>query len=645
MGNNEYTSSNIKYLKSLEHVRLRPGMYVGNTSEKGLNHLLFEIVDNSIDEALAGRCDFIKVTITKDHRAIIEDNGVGIPVAEIDVEGVKRSALEVVLTELFAGGKFDNKAYSVSGGLHGVGLSVVNALSEDLKATVYKDGKTYFQEYKRGIPQENVKEIGNTDKHGTVIEFKPDSVIFKKIQQFSFSILKNRLEELTYLNPQIKIEFDFQPTDDHFVFHNEGGILSYVLHLNEDNKTILKNPIFFKSYINHPEKNKAPLKVEIAFMYNDTDNETVITFANNIKTEEGGMHLKGFYSALNNYFDTSYSESKISNNFKNIPIKPSKETKNGIVLVISVHLPDPEFEGQTKEKLGNEYVKKLVFDETLASLRQHFNEYQEDNDRIINFLIQKAYLKYKDRSSRKIKIKSFLDSDTLPGKLADCSEADPEKRELFIVEGDSAGGSAKQGRDRKIQAILPLWGKMLNVSKSDFHSSITNEKLKPIIASLGTGVGKKFDFSKLRYHKIIIMADADVDGSHIRTLLLNFFFRVMPELVSKGCLYFAQPPLYRVKMGKKITYLFSEDEREKHLEEIKGKRFDLQRYKGLGEMNPSQLKETTMDPNNRKLVQVKVNDYIEADTAFQILMGKDVKPRYDFIIESSEKMDLEELDI
>lgn len=639
-----YNSNSIKYLKSLEHVRLRPGMYIGNTSEKGLNHLLFEVVDNSIDEALAGVCDHIKVTITKDNEAIVADNGRGIPVDKMDVEGKKVSALELVLTELFAGGKFDNKAYRISGGLHGVGLSVVNALSDYLEAYIHKDGKIYFQKFKRGIPEIDVKVIGKTDKHGTIIKFHPDPQIFKNVK-FSFSILKERLEELTYLNSNIKIEFNFEPEEKSFTFHNEGGILSYIYHLNNEKKILLSNPFYFKTSVPHMNKEKAPVEIEAGFVYNTSDYETSISFVNNIKTYEGGMHVKGFYSALLNFLDEKYKESKIYNNYKNLPIKPSKEAKFGIVMVVNVKMPDPEFEGQTKEKLGNVYIRDFVYKVVYEKLQQHFKEYKEDLDKLIDFLTRKAYIKYQERSARKIKIKSFLESDSLPGKLADCSDKDPANRELFIVEGDSAGGSAKQGRNRNFQAILPLWGKMLNVSKSDYTNSISNNKLQPIIAALGAGIGASFNKDKLRYHKIIIMADADVDGSHIRTLLLTFFFRVMPELITEGHLYFAVPPLYRVTHGKNIRYLYSDEEKNEFISSIKGKKYDIQRYKGLGEMNPQQLWETTMDPEKRKLIQVKIDDYLEADEVFEKLMGKDVSPRYEFIIANSKNIDKEKLDI
>jgi DNA gyrase subunit B len=638
-----YDANNIKYLKSLEHVRLRPGMYVGNSSEKGLNHLLFEIVDNSIDESLAGVCDYIKVTITDKNEAIVEDNGRGIPVDEIDFYGEKKSALELVLTELFAGGKFDNKAYKVSGGLHGVGLSVVNALSEYLKVWVYKNDKIWYQEYSRGIPQTEVKSIGDTNLHGTKIMFKPDPIIFKDLK-FSFDIIKDRLEELSFLNQNIKIEFIYEPTKKQFLFHNEGGILAYLLHLNKNHRQIVENVFYRKASYNHKDPNKSNIEIEVSFLYNETDDEIIYSFANNIRTYSGGMHLKGFIQGLSEYLDKEYENSKLFNNYKSFPIKPSKEVKNGIVAIISVKLPDPEFEGQTKEQLGNEYIRDLVVDFMNKNLKFHFNEFQEDLDKLLDYLMKKAYLKYQEKNQRAIKIKSIFDSESLPGKLADCSESDPAKRELFIVEGDSAGGSAKQGRDRRFQAILPLWGKMLNVSKSNFMDAISNDKLKPIILTLGTDIGKNFDINKLRYHKIIIMADADVDGSHIRTLLLTFFFRMMPEIINRGHLYFAVPPLYRIKINKEIYYLYDDEEKDKFISNLKDKKYEIQRYKGLGEMNPSQLWETTMDPERRRLVKVTLDDAIEADRLFYILMGEEVPLRYSFIIEKAKYVDKEKLD-
>ncbi|MCX8059560.1 MAG: DNA gyrase subunit B [Spirochaetes bacterium] len=639
-----YDGKHIRYLKSLEHVRLRPGMYVGNSSEKGLNHLLFEIIDNSIDEALVGVCDTVKVTINEKNEAIVEDNGRGIPVDIIEVYGEKKSALELVLTELFAGGKFDNKAYKVSGGLHGVGLSVVNALSEYLKVWVYKNDKIWYQEYHRGIPQSEVKIVGDTDIHGTKILFKPDPEIFRDIK-FSYEIIRNRIEELSFLNSNIKIEFEYTPLKKKEIFHNDGGILAFAFHLNKGHKSITENIFYKKEYFKHKDPNKSDIEVEIAFIFNETDDEIIYTYANNIRTYSGGMHYKGFIQGLSDYLDKKYEESKIFNNYKSFPIKPSKEIKNGIVAIISVKLPDPEFEGQTKEQLGNEYIKDIVIKFLEKNLKLHFEEFPEDLEKILDYLLKKAYLRYQEKSSKATKIKSIFDSDALPGKLADCSETNPELRELFIVEGDSAGGSAKQGRDRRFQAILPLWGKMLNVSKANFMDAINNDKLKPIVLTLGTDIGKNFDISKLRYHKIIIMADADVDGSHIRTLLLTFFFRMMPEIITRGYLYFAVPPLYRIKYGKEIIYLYDDEEKENFIKNLKDKKYEIQRYKGLGEMNPSQLWETTMDPSRRRLIKVSIDDAIEADRIFYILMGEEVPLRYSFIIDKAAFISKDKLDM
>ncbi|MBN2531723.1 MAG: DNA topoisomerase (ATP-hydrolyzing) subunit B [Spirochaetales bacterium] len=620
----EYSAQSIQVLKGLEHVRKRPGMYIGSTGPDGLHHLVYEVVDNSIDEALAGHCTEISVMIGKGNVITVVDNGRGIPVDMHPIEKV--SALEIVMTKLHAGGKFDKQSYKISGGLHGVGVSVVNALSEWCEVYVKKGGKVYYQKYNRGIPEESTKITGECEEHGTMIIFKPDTSIFGD-NIFSFDTLSNRLRELAFLNKGIKINI----TDNRLLqekkhrFEFEGGLKSFILYLNKNKNAIHNEPIFF-------EGEKEDIYLEVALEYNETYAENIYSFVNNINTREGGTHLIGFKSALTRTLNDFIKRLKLS---KKIEENLSgDDVREGLTAVISVKVPDPQFEGQTKAKLGNSEVKGIIESIVNEKLTLYFELNSEVAKKILEKSILAAKAREAARKARELtRRKSFLESTGLPGKLADCSERDPSKCELYIVEGDSAGGSAKLGRDRQFQAILPLWGKMLNVEKTRIDKVMANEKLQPIITSLGTGAGKGFDISKLRYHKIIIMADADVDGSHIRTLILTFFFRYMKELIERGHVFIAMPPLYKIASGKKIFYAYTDEEKERTLKEIKEKedKANVQRYKGLGEMNPDQLWETTMDPFTRSIIQVQMEDEIEADEIFTTLMGGDVEPRRKFI--------------
>ncbi len=622
---NSYSAEQIQVLKGLDAVRKRPGMYIGSTGPEGLHHLVYEIVDNSIDESLAGYCSRITVVIEKDNIIRVEDNGRGIPVDEHPVEKV--SALEIVLTKLHAGGKFDKNSYKVSGGLHGVGVSVVNALSSWCSVEVHRQGKIYFQEYKRGVPLEPVRIIGESTKSGTIVRFKPDSEIFDTVE-FSFDVLSNRLRELAFLNKGIHISFVDEriPIKREREYQFEGGVKSFVEYLSENKTPILDEPVYI-------EAKRDDSELEIAISYNEGYSEQIFTFVNNINTREGGTHLVGFKAGLTRTINDFYKKSPLAKKFNNNPLS-GDDVREGITAVISIKLQDPQFEGQTKGKLGNSEVKGLV--ESLVN--EHLTSYFEENPKIIAKILEKtvnaakarlAARKARDLSRRK----NFLESGGLPGKLADCSEKDPALCEVYIVEGDSAGGSAKQGRDRNFQAILPLWGKMLNVEKTRVDKVLANEKLQPIIATLGASAGKEFDVAKIRYHKVIIMADADVDGSHIRTLLLTFFFRYMPELIEEGHVYLAMPPLYKITKGKEISYAYDESDRDKILSQydVENDKINIQRYKGLGEMNPEQLWETTMNPETRNIMQVKLDDEVEADRMFSTLMGEHVEPRRKFI--------------
>ena len=621
-----YSAQDIQVLKGLEAVRKRPGMYIGSTGPDGLHHLVYEIVDNSIDEALGGYCSQITVAIEEGDIIRVVDDGRGIPVDIHPVENV--SALEIVMTRLHAGGKFDKKSYKVSGGLHGVGVSVVNALSAWLEVYVHREGQVYFQRYERGIPTSPVQITGETEITGTHIRFSADPEIFE-ITEFSYDVLSQRLRELAFLNKGIKIIFAderlLEPKVREFCF--EGGVKSFVEFLNKTKKPLHPEPVYF-------EATRDDVEIELALQYNDGYNEIVFTFVNNINTREGGSHLVGLKSALTRVLNDFLKKSKLAK--KMDTSFSGDDVREGITTVLSIKVPNPQFEGQTKTKLGNSEIKGIVESIVFQKLTDYFDEFPA----VVEIVLEKAALAAKARlAARKARDmtrrKSFLEGSGLPGKLADCSEKDPALCEIYIVEGDSAGGSAKQGRNREFQAILPLWGKMLNVEKSRVDKVLNNEKLHPIIASIGASIGKEFDISKVRYHKIIIMADADVDGSHIRTLLLTFFFRYMPELFERGYVYLAMPPLYKLSLGKTVRYAYDDKDRERILLELgvtgDESKVGQQRYKGLGEMNPEQLWETTMNPETRSVIQVRLEDAVEADTVFSTLMGEDVEPRRKFI--------------
>jgi DNA gyrase subunit B len=621
-----YSAQQIQVLKGLDAVRKRPGMYIGTTGPDGLHHLVYEVVDNSIDEALAGVCNQIDVVIEKGNVIRVTDNGRGIPVDLHPTEKV--SALEIVMTKLHAGGKFDKASYKVSGGLHGVGVSVVNALSVWCEAYVHRDGQVYYQKYLKGVPEEPVKVIGESDKRGTVTRFFPDDTIFETLD-FSFEVLSSRLRELAFLNKGIKITITDErlPQPKVHEFQFEGGLSSFVEYLNKSKNLIHKNVVYIEEITETSE-------CEVALQYNDGYNENLFSFVNNIHTREGGTHLVGFKTALTRVFNEFLKKSKLSKKIEET--LQGDDVREGLTAIVSVKIPDPQFEGQTKAKLGNSDVKGFVESIVNDKLTSYFEENPEVVEKILDKIVLAAKAREAARKAREMtRRKSFLEGAGLPGKLADCSEKDPTLCEVFIVEGDSAGGSAKQGRDRQFQAILPLWGKMLNVEKTRVDKIFMNDKLHPVIASLGTGLGEEFDIAKLRYHKVIIMADADVDGSHIRTLLLTFFFRYMHELVEHGHIYIAMPPLFKVAASKDVRYAYNEKERDLLVSEFKTlveeDKIAIQRYKGLGEMNPEQLWETTMDPENRTLLQGSLQNAIEAEEIFTILMGDAVEPRREFI--------------
>jgi DNA gyrase subunit B len=621
-----YGDEQIQVLEGLEAVRKRPSMYIGTTSSRGLHHLVYEIMDNSIDEALAGYCDLIQVIINKDNSITNIDNGRGIPVGMHPQMGI--STLEVVHTVLHAGGKFGGEGYNVSGGLHGVGASVVNALSEWMEVKVMRDGKIYRQKYERGVPVTKVEVIGDCEKDGTITTFKPDPEIFDEIV-FDYETLLKRFRELAFLNRGLTIKLidDRNEERKETTLHYEGGIVSFVKYINQNKNTIHDDIIYLNS-----EKENA--EIEIAIQYTDSYVENVFSFANNIATTEGGTHVTGFKSAITKVInDYARKYNFLKENEKNIS---GEDIREGITAIINVKLLDPQFEGQTKTKLGNADIRS--FTETVLNEKMQY--ILEENPKTAKIIIDKSITSSRAREAARkarelTRRKTALDTTSLPGKLADCQERDPKLCELFIVEGDSAGGSAKQGRDRKFQAILPLWGKMLNVEKARADKIYGNEKLTPIITALGAGFNEDMDLTKLRYHKIIIMADADVDGSHIRTLLLTFIFRYMKELIENGHVYIAQPPLYKIKKGKEEHYVYNDRDLNKLMNEKGWEKGDpgiaIQRYKGLGEMNPDQLWETTMNPETRKLLKVDLNNPVIADEIFTILMGEKVEPRKEFI--------------
>lgn len=623
----EYSENSIQVLEGLEAVRKRPGMYIGSTGPRGLHHLVYEIVDNSIDEALAGVCTHIECDILPDNIISVRDNGRGIPVGINEKTGLP--AVTVVLTVLHAGGKFGGSGYKVSGGLHGVGSSVVNALSEWLEVEVTQNGHIYSQRFERGKPVNDLHIIGDAEGHGTLIKFKPDGEIFTETTVFEYDVLEKRLREQAFLNAGLSIKLSDLREDDKELqqseeFCYEGGIKSFVEYIN---KSRGYNPI--QEEVIHISTTKEDRSAEVALCYNEGYNLTLLSFANNINTVDGGTHEAGFKRALTRVFN---DYGKKYNILKDSDKKLSgDDVLEGLTVVISVKLTEAQFEGQTKGKLGNTDITGLVSNLVYNKLMTYFEENPATAKALLNKSIDASRVREAIRKAKEsARRKSPLESNSLPGKLADCTSNVPEECELFIVEGDSAGGSAKDGRDRKHQAILPLWGKMLNVEKARLDKVYGNEKLTPVVQSLGTGIGEDFDITKLRYHKIVIMADADVDGAHIRTLLLTFFFRFMKEIVDDGYVYLAQPPLFKVSKGKKSVYAFSDEERDKYIEEMGGQ-CDVQRYKGLGEMDPDQLWETTMDPEFRTMKRVTVEDAQRADETFSILMGDNVEPRRDFI--------------
>ena len=631
-----YSADSITVLEGLEAVRKRPGMYIGSTSSRGLHHLVWEIVDNSVDEALAGYCDTIDVKVLEDNIIEVTDNGRGIPVAKHEKMG--KSTLEVVLTVLHAGGKFDNDSYKVSGGLHGVGISVVNALSETLEATVTRDGKIWYQKYHRGIPVEDIKEMGDAPEgaHGTVIRFKADKDIFETLE-YDYEILLTRLKEMAYLNRGLQINLSDQRNKDKIKkddLHFEGGIKDFLTELADDER-VLDDIIYMNDSVEIDGNKRA--EVEIAMTYTIAQRELVYSFVNNINTHEGGTHVSGFRTALTRVLN------EVSKQLGLVKDKDGSfqgsDVREGLVAIMSVKIPDPQFEGQTKTKLGNSEITGVVSGIVGNSLKMYLEDHPKEASNIIEKILMSKKAREAAKKARELVLrKNTLEVGSLPGKLADCSSKDAFESEIYIVEGDSAGGSAKQGRDRRFQAILPLRGKILNVEKAGIARALENSEIRAMITAFGAGLGDEMDLEKLRYHKIIIMTDADVDGAHIRTLMLTFFYRHLRELINEGHIFIAQPPLFKVQAGKQIQYAYSNEQMQDitKVMDSENKRYNIQRYKGLGEMNPDQLWETTMDPEVRTLLKVTLEDATYADKMFNVLMGDKVEPRRQFIEEHAQ---------
>lgn len=627
----KYDASDIQVLEGLEPVRKRPGMYIGSTDEHGLHHLVTEVVDNSIDEALAGYCTRIEVTINEDGSCSVADNGRGIPTGVIEKEG--KSAVEVVLTKLHAGGKFGGEGYKISGGLHGVGVSCVNALSSRLVAEVYQNGLYHIIEFSRGKTITPLKIVGKTEKRGTIITFWPDDEIFETTV-FNYDTMKNRFREIAFLNKGLVISLeDKRPGKERKeVFEFKGGIVEFVDFLNKNRETLLANPVYFNRF-NRNENGEIENEIEVCFQFNDGYNEIINAYANNINTEEGGTHLEGFKNGLTKVINDYAVKNKIIKENEKLS---GEDCREGITAVISVKLRNPQFEGQTKTKLGNSEMRTIVYKAMVDNFGDYLEEHPVEAKNLIMKSVNAQRARDAARNARELtRRKSVLENTTLPGKLADCTEKNAEHCEIYLVEGDSAGGTAKQGRDRRFQAILPLRGKILNVEKARLHKILENNEIKNMVTAFGAGIGSEFDASKLRYHKIISMTDADVDGAHIRILLLTFFFRYMKPLIENGYVYSAKPPLYKVARGKDEKYFYSDAELNEELETNGRKGVTIQRYKGLGEMNAEQLWETTMNPEKRTLIQITMEDAIEADKLFNQLMGEDPELRRSFIEENA----------